>query len=211
MVQHAQGEGASREVLCRLLAACYYEPSLAFTEERVFDAMHLAAAQLDPDMAPLARQMGDAFSVEEPQSLLVDYTRLFLGPVDTLAKPYGSVWLEQRTTLMQESTVELLDLYAEGGFEMDESFRDLPDHIAAQLEFLYLLIYRENEARYNGDAAALATVEDVRKRFLEGHLGQWFGEFATAMRGGSQTIFYRTLADLTEKFVRYEMGRSVTV
>lgn len=209
MVQHEQDEGASREVLCRLLAACYYEPSVAFTEERVFATMQLAAARLDADMAPLARQLGDAFSEEAPQNLLVDYTRLFLGPVDTLAKPYGSVWLEQRTTLMQESTVELLDLYAEGGFEMDESFRDLPDHIAAQLEFLYLLIYRENEARHNGDAAALATVEGTRKRFLEGHLGQWFGDFATAMRSGSQTTFYRALADLTEKFVRYEMGRSV--
>ena len=40
----------------------------------------------------------------------------------------------------------LRDLYADAGFEMDEAFRDLPDHVAAELEFMYLLLFRQAEA-----------------------------------------------------------------
>ena len=35
---------AARADLCRLLAACYYQPGPEFAEERVFDSMRVAAA-----------------------------------------------------------------------------------------------------------------------------------------------------------------------
>jgi TorA maturation chaperone TorD len=136
--------------------------------------------------------------------LLVDYTRLFLGPVQTLAQPYGSVWLGGDKGLMQASTMAVLALYAEGGFEVDEAFRDLPDHVAAELEFLYLLLFREAQARHGGDAGALAAVADLRRRFLDAHLGAWIGAFAAAVRTGARTDFYRELAGLTERFVAGE-------
>ena len=96
--------------------------------------------------------------------------------MDTLAKPYGSVWLRRRQqALMQDSTMAVLELYDEGGFEIDEDFRELPDHVAAELEFLYLLIFRENEAQRKGDLDALAAASDLRRRFLAEHLGAWIG------------------------------------
>jgi TorA maturation chaperone TorD len=93
-------------------------------------------------------------------------------------------------------------LYAEGGFEIDENFRELPDHVAVELEFLYLLIYEENEARRNGDAAALAKILDLRKRFLATHLGRWVGPFTAAVATGAQCNFYRELAGLTDCLVK---------
>ena len=66
-------------------------------------------------------------------------------------------------------------LYDEGGFEIDEDFRELPDHVAAELEFLYLLIFRETEARGKGDPEALAAMAALRRRFLAEHLGAWVG------------------------------------
>jgi TorA maturation chaperone TorD len=114
------------------------------------------------------------------------------------------VWLEADSGLMQESTSAVQALYEEGGFEIAGDFRELPDHVAAELEFLYLLIHRRNQAQQSADAAALANVEGLRRRFLAQHLGRWISPFATAVKTGAQEPFYRELADLTERFVAEE-------
>jgi putative dimethyl sulfoxide reductase chaperone len=196
--------GAARADLCRFLAACYYQPGAEFAEEKVFDSMLDAAAGIQPDLVARACRLGEAFSAEGPASLLVDYTRLFLGPVNAIAKPYGSVWLDREETLMRDSTMAVVELYNEGGFEIDENFRELPDHIAAELEFLYLVTFNENQARRIGDSQAAAAAAALRKRFLDEHLGVWIGPFTAAVKAGARSSFYRELAELTDHFVRME-------
>lgn len=204
MQDHDYASGAARADLCRFLAACYYQPGAEFTEERLFDSMLDAAAQVQPNLAARVRRLSEAFSAEGPESLLVDYTRLFLGPVQMIAEPYGSAWLEEEKTLMRDSSMAVLGLYEEGGFEMDEDFHELPDHVAAELEFLYLLNFSENQARRIGDSEAAAAAAGLRKRFLDEHLGVWIGPFTAAIRAGAQSAFYRELAELTDRFVRME-------
>ena len=114
-------QGTARENLCRLLAACYDQPGPEFAEENVFDSMLDAATRIRPDLAAHARRLGEEFSAEEPESLLVDCTRLFLGPAYIVAKPYGSVWLDGEKTLMGDSTMAVQELYHEGGFEIEIS------------------------------------------------------------------------------------------
>jgi TorA maturation chaperone TorD len=201
-----QASGAARADLCRFLAACFYEPGPEFAEEHLFESMAGAAQRLNPDLAERARRLGRLFSESGPDRLLRDYTRLFLGPIDTLSKPYASVWLEPGNSgLMQESTMAVTALYEEGGFDIAEDFRELPDHIAAELEFLYLLIHRLNQAQQSADATALAEADGLRRRFLQNHLGRWVAPFCAAMRSGATEPFYRELADLTERFVAEEV------
>jgi len=197
----------AREDLCRYIAACYYEPEPAFEEEGMFSALLDAAKLVDKELVPYAQRLGEEFRNTKADELLLDYTRLFLGPMDILAKPYGSVWLDEQKTLMGGSTMAVLELYREADFEMDEEFKELPDHIAVELEFLYLLIFRENEARQNGDAAKLAAMIDLQDRFLTQHIGAWISKLASAMKAAAQCDFYRTLADLTEKFVNQQHSR----
>ena len=206
-LHYDQEQGTARADLCRLLAACYYQPGPEYAEEKVFDSMRDAATRIHPDLAAHARRLGEEFSAAGPESLLLDYTQLFLGPNHIIANPYGSAWMSGEKTLMQDSTVAVEELYEEGGFEIDEDFRELPDHIAAELEFLYLLIYRENEARRNDDPQALTAMGDLRKRFLDQHLGAWVGPFTAVVRAGAQSGFYRELAELTDRFVKLEASR----
>lgn len=198
---------AARADLARLLAACFYEPGPEFAEERLFESMAQAAARIDPSLAEAAGRLGEAFAAGDAQELLVDYTRLFVGPTGALAQPYGSVWLEDGSSLMRESTVAVNALYDEGGFELAEDFRDLPDHVAAELEFLYLLLFRRAEAARNADPAAAERFAQTQRRFLDEHLGRWVTPFAAAIRDGAQTAFYRGLGGLAESFVRDEAGR----
>jgi TorA maturation chaperone TorD len=197
---------AARADLCRFLAGCYYQPGAEFVEDRLFDSMHDVAAQIDAELAAGARRLHEAFVAENLEDLLVDYTRLFLGPIDILAKPYGSVWLDDGRTLMQDSTMAVMQRYAEGGFEMDEAFRELPDHVAAELEFLYLLLFRQAQARRADDMQALDEAASLQRLFLGEHLSRWIGPFTAAMRAGARSEFYRRLATLTERVVRREAG-----
>ena len=51
---------AARADLARLLSACYYEPTAAFAEERVFEAMAEAATRIDAPLAEASRRLGAA-------------------------------------------------------------------------------------------------------------------------------------------------------
>jgi putative dimethyl sulfoxide reductase chaperone len=104
-------QAAAREDLCRFLAGCYYEPGAEFAEERLFDSMLAAAQRIDPELAEHARRLGQAFAAAPQEDLLVDYTRLFLGAPQALAKPYSSVWLTDEPELMQDSAMALQKLY----------------------------------------------------------------------------------------------------
>jgi TorA maturation chaperone TorD len=195
-------QATAREDLCRFLAACYYEPAAAFTEERLFESMAQAARKIDPALAHIAGRLAEDFAAQDLQALLVDYTRLFLGPSGALARPHGAFWLSGETSLMQDSTIEVQHLYREGGFDLDEELQDVPDHVAVELEFLYLLVFKQNEATRSGQDEVFDSWAHLQDMFLERHLGAWVGRFAQAVKDGAETAFYRDLAELTERFVR---------
>jgi TorA maturation chaperone TorD len=192
----------AREDLCRFVAACFYQPCTEFVEEKLFDSIVATARVLDPALAARAERLREAFFAEELETLLVDYTRLFLGPSEPLARPYGCYWLTGQTTVMQEPTLAVMSLYREAGFEFDEASLDVPDHVAVELEFLYLLAFRRHRAQETGDIDAMAEIEQLQERFLSQHLGSWIARFAGAVKEGAQTSFYRELAEFAPHVVR---------
>lgn len=194
-------QGLARADLARFLSACFYEPDPAFAEEGLFQSMAESAARVDADLAARARRLGEAFDSEGVDALLVDYARLFLGPVSPHAAPYGSAWLQPGGALMQESTEAVRALYREGGFDVDDALHDLPDHVAVELEFLYALEFSLERARRENDVAERERIEDLRRRFLAVHLGAWIEPFVARVESGAQSVFYRELAAMTRRFV----------
>ena len=196
---------AARADLCRFLAACYYLPGPEFSEERVFDSMREAAAKLDPELSETVDALGKAFEAASLLDLQVDYTALFLNPTGAAAMPYESHWVAGKDPMRtQEATEEVRRFYSEAGFEIDDEFRDLPDHIAAEMELLFALIFREARARVLGDPTDQFAATELRLRFLRSHLGRWVTPFTEALRAEAGTDFYRTLADVTQRFVAAE-------
>lgn len=191
--------GAARADYCRLLSACFYQPDPMFREERMFEALTAAGRSLGQAYEADALAMHRTFVEADLQSLLVDYTHLFIGPADRRASPYESSWLG-RDGASPETPI--LALYAEGDFDVADDFLNLPDHVAAQLEFLYLSLFRQAEAEAAGDLDAIARWEALERRLLRDHLGAWVSPFAAAIRSGAETAFYRTLADAVERFMQ---------
>jgi len=204
MSDYVTGSAGAREDLCRYLAACYCEPAAEFAEERLFDSMLAAAGAIDPALGESARRLGAAFAAQDLQTLLVDYTALFIGPSQPRAMPYASFWLSDDPSLRHEATMSVLDFYAEGGFDVSEEIHELPDHVAVELEFLYALIFARNQAQLGGDTAELSAAGALHRRFAAEHMGTWVGPFVAAIKTGAATAFYRELAEFTWRFLQME-------
>ncbi|MCK7494713.1 MAG: molecular chaperone TorD family protein [Comamonadaceae bacterium] len=169
-----------------------------------------AAARVDPALAAVARARSARRSPPTAaEELLVDYTRLFLGPVDALAQPYGSVWLgadELADAGLDDGGAAATTRTA--GFEVDEDFRDLPDHVAAELEFLYLLLFREAERARAATRRRARAIGLLRQRLpRRAPRGAGSGRSPRRCARAPQCAFYRELADLTERFVTMETAR----
>lgn len=186
----------------RLLSACYYEPDKnMLLEEELFGQLRKALELCQPEQADLADAMVAALAAAPDQDLLVDYAKLFVGPDSLLAPPFGSVYLDKEKILMGDSTMDVIARYNESEFDLSADFMTAPDHIAAELEFLYLLCYNESLALAEQHEEDQILWHQRRQDFIGNHIGRWIERFCNNIREKSQFDYYRTLADLTQRFI----------
>jgi len=181
------------EVRCeiyRLLAQCYYAP-----DENIFETfknlMELSGQNPGNDVRD---PVDDDFT-----SIIVDHARLFVGPYQILAPPYGSIYMENTGMIMGESTIEAVNRYEESGLNI--VIKEVPDHIAIELEFMYFLIFHEIEQAKNHNLERASHFQAKQSEFLDNHLGRWVLAFADRIMENAETNFYRSLALFTRKFI----------
>ena len=121
----------------RLLAACFYKPQKEiFLQEKVFQNLTSLLEPVCPDAAHFSNKMSESILKYSEEELSVEYATLFVGPYELKAPPYGSVYLDEGRRVMGDSTIEVIRMYQEAGLTLDENFKELPDHIAVELEFI---------------------------------------------------------------------------
>jgi TorA maturation chaperone TorD len=198
-------EFVSREKLrgdsFRLLAACFYQPQRDIFQEGLLHNLAESLKKLCPGAADYAQEMIKLLQVYSDEELLVDYSRLFIGPSELLAAPYGSVYLEEERRLMGDSTMAAIDFYKSRGLVIDTDFKEVPDHVAVELEFMYYLVFKEIEAIEAGNMTAAAAAVESQEIFLNNFLRSWADKFAGKMAEGAETGFYRALAGCFSAFV----------
>ena len=180
---------ADRRDLYKILAECYYPP-----DNNLRDVL----GGLDPDRGELFAELAGLCPEEKDlPELVMDHTRLFVGPYKLLAPPYGSVYLEDKTRVMGNSTIDAQKRYAEEG--LDIGLKEIPDHITIELEFMYYLVFEQIKA---GDAEFYL---EKQSTFLELHLGAWVSEFTDNMVSQAGTEFYKGLGRITQQFVSTDL------
>lgn len=112
------------------------------------------------------RRAGSGPATDDPW--LVEYSRLFLVPPVPVTLNTG-IYLEG--ALAGASAQMMAQCYATAGFAQREAFRDLPDHVAIQLEFVGLLLGRSAD---DDDALAMA------QEFTEGFVAHWVAPLRAA-------------------------------
>ncbi len=192
----------------RLLSACYHlpEPETLKNLPVLRDALSVACPQAADQIASLA---ADEIHLEQLQ---VDHARLFVGPFELLAPPYGSVYLDGKgRRLMGDSTTDVEQRYSQAGLGQAETFKEAPDHIAIELEFLYYLVFKELEAVSNADFAGALDFIKMQQSFLRDHLGVWVAEFADEVEKNAATAFYRDIAGATRTFAHHDLDSISTL
>lgn len=184
----------------KLLSACFYEPEKElFTQENLCGNLTSLFAQAGCQAAAeAAARMGTALMQDSSEDLCVEHARLFVGPFELVAPPYGSVHLEKARRVMGDSTMEVQRMYQEAGLALD--VKEAPDHIALELEFMHYLSLLEANAA-GEDTARVHEVAQKQAEFFHHFLSPWVPDFCQAIRKGTDNAFYMALADCLESFV----------
>jgi DMSO reductase family type II enzyme chaperone len=179
----------------KVLADCYFLP-----DEGLLKMLKSPDRPKNNLQSELASSLPVMNNIE---ALRVDYSKLFVGPYKLLAPPYGSVYLENSTRVMGDSTLDVKNRYSKEGLQVD--LKEAPDHIAIELEFMYYLISKEVEVALNTDTVNTTAYLEKQRDFLERHLGIWVSELTNNIAANAETIFYRNLARLTDSFVKEDL------
>lgn len=130
----------------------------------------------------------------ELQTLMIEYARLFVGPYQVIAPPYGSYYLEDGR-LMGDSTIEVNQFYEKAGLAINESFKDLPDHIIAELEFLLFLIHNEKDFLSKDDYDKFQIILQMRVEFFNIYVNKWLNKFSYRIIENTNSAFYKAVAE----------------
>ncbi len=185
----------------RLLSDCYFLPDPELAQK--LETLELNMANGCVAAVEFIQNMRDAFDVASSLDLLkVDFSKLFVGPYKLFAAPYGSVYLDGERKIMGDSTLDVKNRYREAGLDTAKNFKDAPDHISAELEFMYYLIFKEIEAFANSERQTAVDFIQKQKSFLEDHLLEWVPPFTDSIIDYADTAFYPNLAKATDAFLK---------
>ena len=155
--------------------------------------------------APAVLMRSELQRTENLEKLKVEFARLFIGPYRLAAPPYGSIYLEGKRKIMGDSTIDVRRRYRDSGLTLSENFKDVPDHIAAELEFMYFLVSNEIDAIRSEQLDEGSETLYRQGSFLADHLGAWIGGFSHNMEEATDCKFYRNLARATRVFVAEDL------
>lgn len=132
----------------------------------------------------------------------------------------GSLVYETELGLPHEfrQSQELADIagfYRAFGFKIGATIRERPDHLATELEFMYLLTLKEAYARESQLNDLVEICVDAQTQFLQDHLARWVSQFLKSMeRSTSERLGqvglqspYMRIAQLLESFISAEVSR----
>jgi TorA maturation chaperone TorD len=138
-----------------------------------------------------------------------EHLRLFVGPGHIQCPPYEAVYrkdrpIMERGLVMGPSTTDVRRRYAESNLGLSKKFTDLPDHIAAEMEFMHFLCAEESRFTEQGNSQESAKMRKIEKEFLNDHLKPWVYDFADCVLRSANSSFYKAAASLLKTFIESE-------
>jgi TorA maturation chaperone TorD len=130
------------------------------------------------------------------ESLLEDYTRLFIGPDKVLAPPWESVFVQEGRLVFTETTLNVRHFYRRFGFELENLHKEPDDHIGLELVFLSNLANLALQTLETGQSEEYQRYVQAQADFYQAHLGRWAMAFFNQLFDYARTDFYRGLARL---------------
>ena len=186
-----------------MFTALLCQPEKALAEDSSpFDTLKSALEIVYPDGTHSVERLQAALQQYSLQDLLVEYTRLFIGPFKTAVSPYSSLYFGT-DRVMDDTTLWVMGCYKKSGLEFDYDVKDVPDHIAVETEFMYYLIHSEIKALDTEDLETAHTCWQNQQEFFDQHYKQWVPQFCAKIDTETQNTYYVALSECLSSFVRY--------
>lgn len=116
---------------------------------------------------------------------------------------YGRANIFQKTELL----ADIAGFYRAFGLALAPRFRDRPDHLATELEFMEFLCRKEAYAHARGHGRdKTAICRRAQRTFLAEHLGSWTFGFVRRLNKKASGGAYAPLAGLLDRFLGRELS-----
>ena len=186
-------EALQRVAVYRLLAAAFLIPTEARLAELALAGATAAATAQGPLRERLAR-LALAVSEVEPSAAVAEHAFLF--GVEERCAPWEHAW---------GGLADVAGFYETFGLWPAAARPAAEDHIAAELEFMSGLAFREACALADDEPDTHAVTRGVERAFLGEHLGRWAEAFAASVVGATPEPFYAAAASLLGAWVATEI------
>ena len=130
-----------------------------------------------------------------------DFTRLFNPSVHANCPPYGTEYTAAHVFMRAQQLADVAGFYRAFGLRVAAGFRERPDHIASELEFMQVLTLKEARALARRERAHAGICRRAEARFLKEHLGRWLEPYAAKLAAAGGQGFYVRAAALARDFV----------
>jgi len=142
-----------------------------------------------------------------------EFMNLFRVPGGQYITPYESVFRDTRDVggqqvkglLMGPSAVDVQKWYRIAAVEISAEYKDLPDHVSLELNFLAHVCGKELGFSTAGDDARLTRAWEIERDFLAAHVVSWVAPLRDKLYEKSQHAYFRTVADLLVEFSRRDL------
>jgi len=140
--------------------------------------------------------------VGDTDDLAIEYTRLFdAGASGPPCPLYGGLYEGDRMAKMEEA----VRFYNHFGLTLSEEQRELPDHIATELEFLHFLAFREVEALQA--EVDPGPYRRAQRDFIARHLGSWIPKLCARLEKEGAAAYFLTLLQLLAELLEADGRR----
>lgn len=166
-------------------------------------------------LEPLRQYAGAAGQTAELQrQAQQEFMNLFKVPGGQYITPYESVFCDARDVggrqvkglLMGQSAVNVRKWYKLAAVEISDDYKDLPDHIGLELNFLAHLCGKEQEFAAAGDQKRLTRAWEIERDFLAAHVVSWATPLRDKLYDKSQHAYFRTVMDLLVEFTKRDLA-----
>ncbi len=199
----------ARSVLYQLLSTAFLYPgdgTLAGMRESAQRAMPLASKMGWGRVEGVLQRLEQQIQAIDEEQLLQDYLDVFGHTTSADCPPYEGEYGQAHIFQKSHMLADLQGFYKAFGVEISATFKDRPDHLSVELEFMHLLALKEAYALlHQHDADKVEVCQRAQGSFLALHLAPWAIPFAltVAKKAGKRNVYY-TWAHLLDLYLTAE-------
>ncbi len=143
-----------------------------------------------------------------------EFMCLFKVPGGQYITPYESVFRDTRDVagkqvkglLMGQSAVDVQKWYRLAALDISEEYKDFPDHICLEFNYLTHVCGKEREFAGAGDDPKLTRAWEMQRDFLAAHVVSWIDALRDKLYDKSQHTYFRAIADLAVEFSKRDLA-----